>query len=113
VSLFYKYHLGGHNLVAVYLMSCYLYEHEADSVLDDREFDKLCTRIYLDWEEISHPHKWLIDRESLTTSTASYLRREDFPAIITGAAHAWLKEFNNPPTSASLRDQHHPFKKKG
>lgn len=80
-----------HNLVQVYLMSCYLYEHRGLQVLDDEEFDEVCKWLDEEWEEIDHPHKSLINRDYLSTSSGFYLSEDDFPNRIKGAALHWHK----------------------
>lgn len=97
-------HVDTHNLVQVYLMSCYLYEHKHLQVLDDDEFDAVCQWLDEEWDDIDHVHKHIIDREALSTSTASYLREDDFPNMVKGAAMAWYSEFGTgtPPQEDTL-----------
>lgn len=95
MSWYYENELGDHNLVQVYLMSCYLYEHLCCQVIDDSEFDELCQLIDLSWDDIDHPHKHLIDRDALDSATASYLQEDDFTSMIKGAAIRWLKTYTN------------------
>jgi hypothetical protein len=78
-------------IVAWWLMAAYLYEHEAKSLLSDGFYDKLCRDLDAKWDVIEHPHKHLIDRVELATSTASYLRRQDYPAITTSAARRLMR----------------------
>ena len=52
-------------LVPIYLMSSYLYYEHDKNVLDDTQFDYLCKKILDNWNNITHMHKHLIDKNNL------------------------------------------------
>lgn len=87
-----KYNL----LVPMYLMSNYLYldgpmlDKPVDTVLTDSQYDKVCVMLLRHWDEIDHPHKELIYKNSLVTATGSYLQNK-LPKRIQLAALAWVK----------------------
>jgi NAD-dependent DNA ligase len=79
-------------LIPYYLMSCYLYYVKNENVLNDKEFDELCQRLYEKWDLISHPHKKLIIKENLKAQTGYSIK---FPTIVKVCAMEWLKEQKN------------------
>jgi NAD-dependent DNA ligase len=77
-------------LVPQYLMHSYLYYIEGSPVLSDRSYDLLCIRLLAEWNEVEHPHKDIVDRESLSSGTGFYLKEEDYPRIATIAAREYF-----------------------
>ena len=80
--------------VAYYLMSAYLYSNEHEVVLDDPTYDRLCTVLHKNFEEIDHPHREYLDKEALETGTTMHFRWSIMPKIIQSAAHQWSRERN-------------------
>lgn len=56
-------------LVPLYLMSCYLYYKRDVSIISDSKFDRLCQKLYENFDKLQHPHKWLLSKESLKAGT--------------------------------------------
>ena len=82
--------LLSNQLVSYYMMSSYIYyvaNSFLESPLSDTEYDDLCKRLLSEWDDVDHPHKKLIDFESLTAGTGFYLK--DYPRIVKkiGRAH--------------------------
>ena len=72
-------------LVPYYLMSCYLYYECGVSVLSDKDFDLLSEMLYETYDQLSHWHKDLIDKESIRVS-GFYLK---YPLRVRQAAKLW------------------------
>lgn len=84
-------------LVPYYLMSSFLYYEshpQWESPLSDVEYDNLCKRVLSEWDDIEHRHKHLIDYMSLSAGTGYYLKQDDYPQIVQGAAIAWVESTN-------------------
>ena len=87
--------LSTNQLVSYYMMSSYIYYAASsflESPLDDTEYDALCKRLLDEWDDVDHPHKKLIDFNSLTAGTGFYLK--DYPTIVKNAAADWVKSCN-------------------
>jgi NAD-dependent DNA ligase len=78
-------------LVPIYLMSSYLYYELDKNVLDDHQFDQICRRLYREFDNITHYHKHLLDKDSLGASTGYQLK---YPTIVKHAAMLWYNENN-------------------
>lgn len=74
-------------LVSMYLVCGYAYEFMDSPLIPDDLFDKLCLKLDKVWDKIDHPHKTIIDRDTLKTSTFSYLSEEQIPSIVKSVAH--------------------------
>ena len=81
--------LSPNRCVAFYMMSSYLYYEQDKHVLSDGMFDNICKKILSKWDDITHPHKELIDKEQLKAGTGYYLK---YTNMIKGAAESWYKE---------------------
>lgn len=75
-------------LVPWYLITCFLYYEQAESVISDRQFDELARRLWEEWDEVTHPHAYLIDPNALS-SGGSYLRGK-YPLRVRSAAASLL-----------------------
>ena len=75
-------------LVPYYLMYSYLSYEENSSIVSDGEYDSICKRLYDEWNEIEHFHKYLIEKETLLAGTGFTLT---YPNRVKGAANH-LKE---------------------
>lgn len=60
-------------LVPWYLMSSYGYYELDISIISDGLYDDICKRLILDWNEIEHFHKHLIDKGGLEAGTGYYI----------------------------------------
>ena len=76
-------------LVPYYLMSCWLYYENDKNVLRDEDFDLLCKRINDEWDNITHVHKFLIDRQMLVAGSGYNI---PYTNMIKGAAQDWYNE---------------------
>ena len=56
-------------LVPYYLMFSYLYYEKNISLMEDTEFDKLCSTLLEKYDSVEHMHKHLVSKESLTAGT--------------------------------------------
>jgi aromatic ring hydroxylase len=81
--------LSPNRCVAFYMMSSYLYYEKDKQVLTDGMFDQMCKKILKTWDQIDHPHKKLIDKESLEAGTGYYIK---YTNMIKGAAESWYAE---------------------
>lgn len=71
-------------LVPWYLMAAFMYETEDDPIISDHVWDEICVRLMNEWDDIEHFHKHLIEKDSLESGTASYLK--ELPNRIINAA---------------------------
>lgn len=92
-------------LVPYYLMSAWLYEEggwrtngKCEPVLSDSDFDHLCKLLDIHWDVITHQHKHLIDRPSLSSSTCYYLTGDnvELPNRLIQAACSWSLDKDRP-----------------
>jgi NAD-dependent DNA ligase len=84
--------LASERLVPQYMIHSYLYYIEGTSIISDRSYDLLCIRLLSEWDDLCHPHKDLIDKESLSSGTGFYLAEEDYPVIAKMTAREMLLE---------------------
>ena len=56
-------------LIPYYLMFSYLYYEKNISLVDDGEFDAMCKTLLEKLDTLTHMHKHLITKESLTAGT--------------------------------------------
>lgn len=82
-----------------YLLSCYLYYEEDKNVLLDSEFDTLCKNLLHNYDNITHRHKYLVDKEDLKASTGYQIQ---YPRIVRDSARLWYKDFKNNIRSKSM-----------
>ena len=81
--------LSPNRCVAFYMMSSYLYYEKDKQVLTDSMFDNICKKILKTWDTIDHPHKELIDKESLEAGTGYYIK---YTNMIKHAAESWYDQ---------------------
>ena len=55
--------------VPYYIMSAYAYYKEDDPIISDSTFDKMAQFILENYDNINHPHKVYLDRETLAAGT--------------------------------------------
>lgn len=82
----------GYAAVPLYLISAYVYSELHDEIITDKEFDKLCRHLERNWDRIDHPHKDIIEFDSLESSTCYYLDWGLLPERIKGSARQLLEE---------------------
>lgn len=73
--------------VPYYLMASYAYYVEDDPIFSDAFYDKLAEIIFKKWNNITHRHRDVIDKDAL--KAGSFLGK--YPSIIEGA----LKSFRD------------------
>tara|TARA_Y100000004_G_scaffold180707_1_gene225607 strand:+ start:402 stop:671 length:270 start_codon:yes stop_codon:yes gene_type:complete len=56
-------------LIPYYLMFSYLYYEKNISLIDDNEFDQMCKTLLDKLDSLTHMHKHLVKKESLTAGT--------------------------------------------
>lgn len=77
-----------------YLMSSFLYYVVDDSILHDWEYDHICLRLFENFDDFEHPHKYLLDVESLRAGTG-YNIKFNYPIRVMLAAYDWQRRFQN------------------
>lgn len=77
-------------LVPWFLMCGYAYEVLDRPLVSDATWDLLCRTLDRMWDSYEHRHKHLVERESLSTGTASYLTADRVPGIARSAAERKL-----------------------
>lgn len=85
-------------LISEYLINSYIYYEKGESIIQDSEYDEICIELLERFEEIetcSHPHKQLIDKNSLEATTG-YDLVGLFPLIVQTAGNQLIYEKNNP-----------------
>tara|TARA_B100000925_G_scaffold212128_1_gene161828 strand:- start:10282 stop:10545 length:264 start_codon:yes stop_codon:yes gene_type:complete len=81
--------LSPNRMMAYFLMSSYLYYEKDKSVLTDFQFDNLCEKLIEKWNEITHPHKKLVNIDDLKAGTGYRIK---YTNMIMDAAELWYKE---------------------
>lgn len=81
-----------HNYVAKFLVTSYAYYYLNFSIISDEEFDEICQYIHFNFDEIEHPHKYLLDKESLKAGTGYHIKENQFPTIVKNTAKMLIKE---------------------
>ena len=79
-------------LVPIYLMSSYLYYEHDKNVLKDEQFDYLCKKLYDNFDDVTHMHKHLIDKDNLKAGSGYGIT---YTNLIMSSALAWHKEMEN------------------
>lgn len=77
-------------LVPKYLIHSYLYYEKDVNIISDEEFNAICKELLENFDIIEHPHKYLIDKESLRANTGYDLK---YPTIAKHCAIIRYKEF--------------------
>lgn len=74
--------LGASSLVPHFLISTYAYNFLHNVYMTDEAYDHLCKRLHAAYDCISHPHKSLIEKDALLSTTGYYLKQNDFPTVV-------------------------------
>lgn len=85
---------GPNLLVPWFLMASYLYYVRDISLFSDEFYDKLCGQLLDRWDEIEHPHKYLIDPFALSAGTGYYIKEDEYPGMCKGAANLILEDLH-------------------
>lgn len=67
-----------------YLLTSYLYYQRDVSLLSDARYDLLCNQLHSTFDELTHMHKHLIDKDSLKAGTGFQI--SEYPLMVIGAA---------------------------
>lgn len=78
--------------VAWYLLSSYCYYREAESLLSDEVFDRLCKYMYDNWDSLEHKLKYLVDKESLTAGTGYDIQFNNYPQGLLRICHKLMRD---------------------
>lgn len=76
-------------LVPKYLIHSYLYYEQDTNLISDEEFNSICKKLLDNFDEIEHPHKYLLDKESLKANTGFTIQ---YPSIVKHCAKIRHKE---------------------
>ncbi len=76
-------------LVPIYLMSSYLYYEHDKNVLDDTQFDYVCKKLYDNFDDVTHMHKHLLDKDNLKAGSGYGIT---YTNLIISSALTWYKE---------------------
>ncbi len=77
--------------IVKYLLATYLYYEEDFSPITDDEYDCICQELLLDFDDITHWSRHLLDKESLKAGTGYHLFGK-LPAALRTQAKLWRKE---------------------
>lgn len=61
-------------LVPHYLIHSFLYYRCDVSLISDHLYDEICQRLYKEWADIEHIHKYMVTRHMLTAGTGYHLK---------------------------------------
>jgi len=86
-----SYNKNKNALVPWFLMASYAYYVMGTSIMSDKEFDNLASKLQKNWSTIKHPHKHLITKEMLAATTGFTL---DYPSIVKYSAIEYLNSLS-------------------
>lgn len=75
-----------------FLMASYMYYIENKSIMSDIEFDTMCRMMLENFDNIDHPHKYLISKDQLIAGTGFDIPLESYPQITIHTAWQYVKE---------------------
>lgn len=73
-------------LVTHYLSACVAYYHWDEKWMEDDDFDMLCFDLYKHFDSLTHPHKYLLDKDALLAGTGFHLGQFEYPMMTRRAA---------------------------
>lgn len=82
-------------MVPHYLIHSFLYYEQDRTLISDDLFDRICRRLRVELDALTHPHKHLVDPECLRAGTGFYLSGR-YPALVIGSANALYNQFHPP-----------------
>lgn len=80
-------------IIPWFLMASYLYYHENGSMFSDEYYDTLSRQLLLQWDQIEHSHKHLIDVGDLIAGSMYRLKELDYPPMCRAGALFLMKEW--------------------
>ncbi len=69
-----------------YLIHSYLYYHCDSPVIPDATFDRICERLAQEYDQVNHPHQYLLDIDALQAGTGFHITYNQYPLIVTMVA---------------------------
>lgn len=82
-------------LVPHYLSASFCYYQWDMSPMTDHVFDHLCQRLLESYDEVTHRHRHLVDKDSLRAGTC-LLALDDYPGVVKyGANQYYISCMNN------------------
>jgi hypothetical protein len=78
-------------LVSWFLMASYVYYELGRKIMKDTTFDYLVKRLKKEWEKSDHPHKILITKSHLSTTSGYDIK---YPQIVKCASIEYLRSPN-------------------
>jgi hypothetical protein len=81
-------------LVPHYLIHSYLYYVLDTAVISDHLYEEICKDLSVRWDAVTHNHKHIIDKASLSAGTGYYLKEDSYPSIVKGAARSMVLLLN-------------------
>jgi hypothetical protein len=86
---------GSINLaVPWYLSASFAYYKEDVSLMTDTYYDDICILLNERWDDITHRHKSLIERDALSAGTGYNLKYDKWPLILQSATRQLMSELN-------------------
>ena len=83
-----------HAAIPWWLMASFAYYLLDDPILSDARNDALCASILDGWADLTHPHKYAVDKASLTAGTAFGMKPTDYPPrVLWGLQHLTQRRF--------------------
>lgn len=82
--------LAANLLLAHYLIHCCCYYELDATILTDTEFDGLAHDLAARWDEVDHPHKQLVNIDSLREATSGYYLK--YPGIVQSCAKRLVEQ---------------------
>ena len=73
-------------------MCSYAYYTRYTSLIEDTEYDQIAKRLYDEWDDFEHQHKYLVDKGDLKAGTLYKLKQDDYPMMIRQASEMWMRE---------------------
>lgn len=71
----------------MYLVHSYIYYQLDDNIITDAQYDEICKKILKHWDDIKHPHKVYINKESLVAGSGFDIKFFNLPNIVVTVAH--------------------------
>jgi hypothetical protein len=81
--------------ISEYLIYSYLYYIKNESLISDQEFDKITVVLKDNWELVensNHPHKYLLNYNSICGSTGFDLKGK-YPTIVKMTANMMINQY--------------------
>lgn len=82
--------------VSWFLMGSYGYYRRDNPILTDGTYDWLAKHIAKHWDEIKHPYKALLDKESLEITSSFELQEENYPASVRDSYVSLVERYLKP-----------------